>query len=52
VVQPAPAPRFGRSRAGQPGPPRKPGADTDEVLGRLGIGPERIAELRAQGTVG
>ncbi len=31
VVQPAPAPRFGRTPAGIPAPPPEPGADTDSV---------------------
>ncbi|HEX2297430.1 MAG TPA: CaiB/BaiF CoA-transferase family protein [Pseudonocardiaceae bacterium] len=32
VRQAAPAPRFSRTPAGRPSPPRQPGADTDEVL--------------------
>jgi alpha-methylacyl-CoA racemase len=51
VRQPAPAPRFGRSVAEQPRPPARRGADTDTVLGGLGIDPQRIAELRASGVV-
>jgi alpha-methylacyl-CoA racemase len=53
ISQPAPAPRFGRSPAGQPAPPRRPGADTDEVLGAGGLGlrPAEIADLRARGAV-
>ncbi len=52
LVQPAPAPRFGRSAAGPPQPPPRPGADTDDVLAGLGCGPDEIADLRARGTVG
>jgi alpha-methylacyl-CoA racemase len=52
VVQPAPAPRFGRSAADAPAPPPRPGADTDTVLAELGHGPGEIAALRASGTVG
>jgi alpha-methylacyl-CoA racemase len=52
VVQPAPAPRFGRSPAGRPSPPRRPGADTDAVLAGLGHAPAEIAALRARGVVG
>jgi alpha-methylacyl-CoA racemase len=52
VVQPAPAPRFGRSAAGTPAAPPRPGADTDAVLAELGSGTEEIAALRASGTVG
>ncbi|HEY7147050.1 MAG TPA: CaiB/BaiF CoA-transferase family protein [Streptosporangiaceae bacterium] len=50
--QPAPAPRFGRTPAGQPRPPARPGADTDEVLAGLGRNPAQIAGLRERGTVG
>jgi alpha-methylacyl-CoA racemase len=51
VVQPGPAPRFGRTPAEQPAPPVRPGADTDEVLGGLGLSDSRIAKLRADGAV-
>jgi alpha-methylacyl-CoA racemase len=52
VVQPAPAPRFGRSAAGTPAAPPRPGADTGAVLAELGCGAAEIAALRASGTVG
>jgi alpha-methylacyl-CoA racemase len=52
VVQPAPAPRFGRSAADPPSPPPRPGADTDAVLAGLGHTSAEIAALRASGTVG
>ena len=52
LVQPAPAPRFGRSPAGVPPPPPRPGADTDAVLAELGCTTADIAALRASGTVG
>jgi alpha-methylacyl-CoA racemase len=53
VVQPAPAPRFGRSAAqDRPAPPPRPGADTDAVLGALGLAAADIADLRARGVVG
>jgi alpha-methylacyl-CoA racemase len=52
ITQPAPAPRFSRSAAGQPTAPPRPGADTDDVLAGLGLAPERIAELRAGGAIG
>jgi alpha-methylacyl-CoA racemase len=52
LVQPAPAPRFGRSTAGPPSPPPRPGADTDTVLAALGCSPDEITALRAAGTVG
>jgi len=46
-VQPAPAPRFGRTPVGTPGPVPKPGQDTDEVLESFGFQTEEIAALRA-----
>jgi alpha-methylacyl-CoA racemase len=52
VVQPAPAPRFGRSAAAPPSPPPRPGADTAAVLAGLGHTPAEIAALRARGVVG
>jgi alpha-methylacyl-CoA racemase len=52
LVQPAPAPRFGRSPAGVPSAPPRPGADTDAVLAELGCTPADIAAMRASGTVG
>jgi alpha-methylacyl-CoA racemase len=51
VVQPAPAPRFGRSNVGTPAAPPRPGADTDAVLSELGCAPAEIATFRASGTV-
>jgi alpha-methylacyl-CoA racemase len=52
LVQPAPAPRFGRSAAGAPQPPPRPGADTDDVLAGLGLGADEIAAMRSRGVVG
>ncbi len=51
VVQPAPAPRFGRSPAAVPAAPPRPGADTDAVLAELGCAAAEITALRASGTV-
>ncbi len=51
LVQPAPAPRFGRTVPGTPRPPARPGADTGAVLAGLGVSGEQIAALRAAGTV-
>jgi alpha-methylacyl-CoA racemase len=51
LVQPAPAPRFGRSPASPPSPPRPPGADTDAVLTQIGCDPGEIVALRSAGTV-
>jgi len=52
LVQPAPAPRFGRSAARVPSAPPRPGADTDAVLAELGRTTAEIADMRASGTVG
>jgi alpha-methylacyl-CoA racemase len=52
VTQPAPAPRFGRTAAGAPQPPPRPGTDTDVVLASLGYTAAQIGALRASGTVG
>jgi crotonobetainyl-CoA:carnitine CoA-transferase CaiB-like acyl-CoA transferase len=35
-----------------PAAPPVPGADTDAVLGGLGLGQDEVAELRAAGIVG
>src|SRR5215472_9466720 len=51
VSQPAPAPRFSRTGAGRPAAPVRPGANTDAVLGALGLDDARIAELREDGVV-
>jgi alpha-methylacyl-CoA racemase len=51
VVQPAPAPRFGRSVPDAPRPAPQPGADSDAVLAGAGFTPAEIAALRADGVV-
>jgi alpha-methylacyl-CoA racemase len=51
VSQPQPAPRFARTKADQPEQPVTPGADTDAVLGGLGLGKAEIARLRDSGVV-
>jgi alpha-methylacyl-CoA racemase len=51
ITQPAPAPRFGRSAAGHPAPPPRPGADTDQVLADLGMSAGEVAKMRAKGVV-
>jgi len=45
VVQPAPAPRFSRSAAGQPLPARVPGGDAAAVLGDLGYSATEVQDL-------
>ena len=52
LVQPAPAPRFGRSSTAEPSPSPVLGADTKAVLRELGYSDEQIAELHAIGAVG
>jgi alpha-methylacyl-CoA racemase len=51
ILQPAPAPRFGRSAAGPTAPTVRPGADTDDVLAGLGLAPGQITGLRESGVV-
>jgi alpha-methylacyl-CoA racemase len=51
VLQPAPAPRFGRTPAKVPSPPPAPGADTDAALADWGLSDTEIAALRDTGTV-
>ena len=52
IVQPAPAPRFSRTRPEVQRGPAHPGQDTDEGLAGWGLAAARIAELRAAGVVG
>jgi alpha-methylacyl-CoA racemase len=52
VVQPAPAPRFARSTAPPPEPPRVVGGDARGVLADLGYGEEEIEALLESGVVG
>ena len=52
VTQPAPAPRFGRTAAGPPLAPPRPGADTNDVLAGLGLSADEVSDLRARGAIG
>ncbi|HSF01818.1 MAG TPA: CoA transferase, partial [Solirubrobacterales bacterium] len=52
VTQPAPAPRFSRSRPGIPRPPARRGEHTDEALRDWGFSDAEIAELRRAGACG
>src|SRR5579872_29406 len=52
VVQPAPAPRFGRTPAGSPQPPPRHGADTNAILADLGYLAAEVADLRERGVAG
>ena len=47
----APTPRFDRTPAQPAGEPPELGADTDAILADLGLAADRIAELRATGTI-
>lgn len=42
-LQPAPAPRFGRTPSDRPAPPPEPGADTEAALAAWGLGAGEIA---------
>jgi len=52
VVQPAPAPRFSRTPAARPAPPRQPGEGIRTVLADWGIAEQRIDALCAVGALG
>ncbi len=52
VKQPAPAPRFSRTKAEISRPPSEPGADTDEALVEWGVEAVEVARLREAGAVG
>lgn len=49
LMQPRPAPRFSSTPTGVPSPQRRPGADTRETLGRLGIGIDDVDALIGSG---
>jgi alpha-methylacyl-CoA racemase len=51
VVQPAPAPRFSRDSASEVSAPVPMGADTDEILGSLGVERDELDTLRTAGTI-
>jgi alpha-methylacyl-CoA racemase len=51
VVQPAPAPRFGRTPGAIAGPPPAPGEHTDEALADWGFPAADVASLRDAGAV-
>ncbi len=52
LTQPAPAPRFSATPAGEPCPPVHPGDSTTEILRELGLDDDEIDRLRASGAVG
>jgi alpha-methylacyl-CoA racemase len=49
--QPAPSPRLSRTPAAIAGPPSRPGADTEAVLGDWGFPAERIGALLKNGVI-
>ena len=51
LVQPGPAPRFGRTHPDRPEPPPHPGQHTDGGLADWGFSGEEIAKLREAGAV-
>src|SRR5690606_24727429 len=51
VQQPAPAPRFSRTKPEIRRPPAKPGEHTDEVLRERGFTDDGFAKLRAAGPI-
>jgi alpha-methylacyl-CoA racemase len=51
IVQPGPAPRFGRTSPTIQGPPASPGEHTDEALADWGFPPEELAKLREVGAI-
>lgn len=51
VQQPAPAPRFSRSRPGTPTPPEAAGPENVEAALSGWVSPARVAELREQGVL-
>lgn len=52
VTQPAPAPRFSRSKPELPREPVAPGADTEEILKDFGFSAGDIAALKDKGAIG
>jgi alpha-methylacyl-CoA racemase len=49
IRQPAPAPRFSRTIAGQPTPPPRPGTHTREAMLDWGLAPDDVERLVARG---
>lgn len=51
LTQPAPAPRFSRSRPGEPLPMDSGGRDVAATLADWGLGPDEISRLRSAGAI-
>lgn len=52
VTQPAPAPLLKGTPAAKPNAPKKAGADTNDILGDLGLSADDISALKQSGAVG
>ncbi len=52
IAQPAPAPRFSRTKPERPTPPEPHGHGTERALSDWGIDPQRIRRLREAGVIG
>ena len=52
VVQPAPTPKFSRTKPEIQSPPPKPGEHTEEALRDWGFDPAEIESLKKEGIVG
>jgi alpha-methylacyl-CoA racemase len=50
-IQPAPAPRFAKAKAGLPSPPPEIGAQTDAILAEHGFSAKEVEALKAKGVV-
>lgn len=51
IAQPAPAPRFSRTRSEVCGAPALPGAHTEHVLRQFGLSADEVGQLKTAGTV-
>ncbi len=51
VVQPAPAPRFSRTKSEIQGPPAYPGQHTTEILNEIGVNGTKADTLKSSGAV-
>ncbi|MBL4667404.1 MAG: CoA transferase [Sneathiella sp.] len=51
VLQPAPAPKFSRTKSEIQSPPCAPGQHTDEVLGEWGFDESKIADLKSKSVI-
>lgn len=52
IVQPAPAPRFSRTKPAQPTPPESPGQSTESILAECGFTASEIDQLGKLGVFG